>query len=403
MKLADILFAPDREKAFAGLLDGPPVRRAKYLDGTDIWLVTRYQEIRTVLTDERFSNDATKQSSTDLASNIGLPEDVAPYFTHTLGTYDPPGHTRLRRHVAREFNARRVRELRPRIKEFTDELLTAMADREQADLLEALARPLPLNVICELLGAPASDRQQLHDALSGMTSGDLEKIGAAARTLAGYFQGLVEEKRKSPGSDLLSGLTAAHDQDDGRLSNEELISMSLSLLFGGRDTTFSLIGNGAMLLLTHPEQLRWVREDPDRMSHAVEELLRLGGPADIAVLRYPLEEVELGGETISPGEPVQVVYASGNRDPEQFEDPHQLDVRRDDRSHLSFGHGVHHCVGAALGRAEGEIALRTLFTRFPDLTLAVSPEEAVYQPGMTRALATLPVRPGRSVEPAPFE
>ncbi|MFB8774646.1 cytochrome P450 family protein [Streptomyces broussonetiae] len=393
VNLVELLFGPDRDAAFARLLDGPAIRPATYFDGSQVWLVTRYHDILGVLSDKRFSNDITKQSKSNLTASIGLPEDVAPYFLHTLGTYDPPDHTRLRRLLSREFTPRRVTQLRPRIQEITDELLDSLATEPEADLIDRFAKPLPVSVICELLGIPADDRSRWLAWSEALISGDLEKIADGARNLVAYLKDLLEEKRKAPGEDVLSGLMQAHEDGD-RLSTEELVSLSLSLLIGGHDNTVNLIANGTLMLLTHPGQLARLRAEPDTMPTAVEELFRFAGPADIGVLRYALEPVEIGGVTIPAGDAVQVVYATGNRDPRRFEDPDRLDLARVDKAHLGLGHGIHHCIGAALARAEGEIALSRLITRFPDLELAAGPAGFTWKPATSRALAALPVRPG---------
>lgn len=392
-QLASILFGPDRDEAFARLLDGPPVQPAKYFDGSDVWLVTRYNDIMTVLTDRRFSNDPTKQSHLNAAAAAGLPDDVAPYFVHTFGFYDPPDHTRLRKLVTREFTPRRVRDLRPRIQQITDELLDGIAGADEVDLIEHFALPLPLQVICELLGVPADRRQQWHDWSRALTAPDLEQVAAGARGLVNHLSDLIAAKQTTPDDDLLSALGRTQEADGDRLSTEELISISLSVLIGGHETTVSLIGNGTLLLLSHPQVLGHLRADLDRIPAAVEELLRLGGPADIGVMRYTLEPVEIAGVTIPAGEPVQVLYAAGNRDPQRFDDPHRLTPDRTANAHLAFGHGIHYCLGAALARAEGDIAFRSLLSRFPDLALGVPADELTWQPGIARSLRALPVRP----------
>ncbi|PRX46997.1 6-deoxyerythronolide B hydroxylase [Prauserella shujinwangii] len=395
-QLADILFSPDRDAAFARLREGPAVVAARYFDGTGVWLVTRYDDIVTVLTDRRFSSDVTRQTTLDLASATGLPDDVAPYFTHTFGTYDPPDHTRLRTLVSREFTARRVQRLRPRIQQIVDELLDAVAGAEEFDLIDRFAMPLPLRVICELLGVPAADQERWHDWSRDLTAPDPERIAAGARALVGDITALIEEKRKAPAEDLLSALLQVRENDGDRLSAHELTSISLSILLGGHQTTVDLIGSGTFLLLTHPEQRERLRAQPDQIPTAVEELLRYAGPADIGVMRYTLEPVQIGGVTIPAGEAVQVLYATGNRDPRRFSDPDRLALDRADNPHLAFARGPHYCLGAALARAEGDIAFRGLVSRFPRLTLAVHPDQLTWKPGPVRTLGTLPVRPGPS-------
>jgi cytochrome P450 len=378
--IAGLLTASDRDTFLTGLAENGPVGRGTYVDGTPIWLVTGHPESVTVLTDPRFSSDVTKQAKIDLAASAGLPDDVAPYLLHTLGVYDPPDHTRLRRLVSREFTARRVERLRPRIEEITAELLSGLP--EEFDLIERFAYPLPIQVICELLGVPAADRDTWRAWAAGLGAPDLDRIASGARGLVGYTRELIAAKRAAPADDLLSGLVRVRDDDGDRLSDEELISVSISLLIAGHETTVGLISQSAWLLLTRSLKLTDV-------AAAVEEFLRYGGPAEIAVMRYTLEPVELGGVTIPEGEAVQVVYAAANRDARRFERPGLLDLHRPDNAHLGFGHGIHYCLGAALARAEAQIALTGLFERFPSLALA---GEVGWQPGFKRALSGLPVR-----------
>ncbi|MGR6920181.1 cytochrome P450 family protein [[Actinomadura] parvosata] len=378
--LIGLLTATDRDAFLTGLAGRGPVSAGTYLDGTPIWLVTGHPEAVTVLTDPRFSSDVTKQGKIDVAAAAGLPADVAPYLMHTLGAYDPPDHTRLRRLVSREFTARRVERLRPRIEQIAGELLTGLPG--EFDLIERYAYPLPIQVICELLGVPGADRDTWRAWAADLGAPDPARIAAGARGLVGYVRDLVAAKRRAPADDLLSGLVRVRDEDGDRLGDEELIALSISILLAGHETTVGLISQSAWLLLTRPL-------DRGDAGTAVEEFLRYSGPAELAVLRHTLEPVELGGVTIPAGEAVQVVYAAANRDPRRFDRPGELDLHRLDNAHLGFGHGIHYCLGAALARAETRIALTTLFDRFPALTLA---GEAGWQPGFKRALTGLPVR-----------
>ncbi|MGW0060421.1 cytochrome P450 family protein [Streptosporangium sandarakinum] len=388
--LADLFTARDRDAFWSALAADGPVSRGHYLDGTEIWLVTGYPESLTVLTDPRFSSDVAKQSAIDVAGAIGLPEDVAPYLMRTLGAYDPPDHTRLRRLVSREFTARRVERLRPRIEQIVDDLLAGLT--EECDLIEDFAYPLPIRVICELLGVPEADLDVWRGWAADLSAPDLERIAGGARGLVGYMAELIERKRERGGEDLLSALTAVRDGDGDRLGDDELIAMSISILIAGHETTVGLLSQSVHLLLTHPDLLAFLRADPQRIPAAVEEFLRCTGPAEIAVMRYALQPVELGGTVIPAGEAVQVVYAAANRDPRRFDGPALLDPARPDNGHLGFGHGLHYCLGAALARAETQIALRSLLERFPRLALAVPSAEITWQPGMKRALTSLPVR-----------
>ncbi|MGW3352984.1 cytochrome P450 [Nonomuraea rubra] len=261
-----------------------------------------------------------------------------------------------------------------------DELLSGLP--AEFDLIERYAYPVPIQIICELLGVPGQDRDTWRGWAADLGAPDLQRIAAGARGLVGYMRGLIAAKRAAPGEDLLSGLVRVREDDGDRLSDEELISMSISILIAGHETTVGLISQSVRLLLTRSLDLGDV-------AAAVEELLRYSGPAEIAVLRHTLEPVELGGVSIPAGEAVQVVYAAANRDPRRFDRPGLLDLHRPDNARLGFGHGILYCLGAALARAETQIALTSLLDRFPELTLA---GEAGWQPGLKRALTGLPVR-----------
>lgn len=318
--LADVLFAADRDAAIAELAAAGPVLPGRYLDGSMVWLVTGYEESLAVLNDRRFSNDPTRSGSVDIGA--AFPDDVRPYLLQTLGTNDPPDHTRLRRLVSAQFTARRVQSLRGRITEITDELLNDLDGATgEIDLIERFAYPLPIRVICELLGVPAVDRDRWRRWSTDLSASDPDRMVAGARGLIGYISQLVEAKRHAPGDDLLSALVAAHEADHDKLGTDELISVAITILVAGHETTVNLLANAVLVLLTCPERAQALRRDPDAIPRAVEELLRYCGPADIAVLRYPTEPVTLGGQLISPGEPVQIVYAAANRDPRRFTTP----------------------------------------------------------------------------------
>ncbi|WP_052423192.1 cytochrome P450 family protein [Nonomuraea candida] len=388
--LADLFAARDRDAYLAGLAGQGPVSRGRYFDGTPIWIVTGHPESLTVLTDARFGSDPARQTAIDVAAVAGLPADVAPYLMRTLGVYDPPDHTRLRRLVARGFTARRVEHLRPRIREITDRLLDGLPPR--CDLLAEFACPLPIQVICELLGVPEGDRAVWRGWAAELTAPDLDRVAAGARGLVGYMTALIGAKRARGGDDLISALIRVREEDGDRLTDEELTALSISVLIAGHETTVGLISQSVRLLLTRPELADFLRADPSRVPAAVEEFLRWTGPAEIAVMRYARAPVELAGVAIAAGEAVQVVYAAANRDPRRFDAPGLLDPARPDNGHLGFGHGIHYCLGAALARAETQIALERLLSRFPRLALVVEPAELTWRPGPQRALTALPVQ-----------
>lgn len=383
--LVSALTSPDRDTALEGLCAGPPVKTARYFDGTVITLVTGYEEIMTVLSDPRFSNDPSKQTKLDFSSAAGLPDDVRPYFVAALGAQDPPDHTRLRRLVSREFTFRRVERLKPRIQQITDELLDALS--READLVTELAYPLPIRVICELLGVPLEDQERWRRWARGMNALDPETMAASAQGLVAYVRELVAAKRTDPGEDLLSALVA-HDE----LTEAEIVSLSLSILLAGHETTVAMIAGGMLMLLNHPDQRERLTTAPEAVADAVEEFLRYNGAADSGVFRYTMEPVELAGTTIPADEPVMPLYFAGNRDPRTFPQPFELRLDRGRADHLAFGHGMHYCLGAALARAELQIAFTALLRRFPGLRLAHPESPPTWKPGPSRTLDSLPVQ-----------
>ncbi|MCC0095141.1 cytochrome P450 [Streptomyces flavotricini] len=310
---------------------------------------------------------------------------------------DPPHHTRLRRLIAREFTLRRVQAMRPRVQRIADELLDAMAARPQrtADLIKALAFPLPMTVIGELLGVPDLDRERFsHWSKEVLAPTSVPPSTTAHQKLGDYLTELVGAKAKDPGDDLLSALIRTRDEDGDALSPDELIGMAFLLLVAGHETTVNLISNGTRALLAHPDQLAALRADYDGLlDGAVEEMLRYDGPVQNTTYRYAREDMELGGTAIPAGATVLVSLAGADRDPGRYEVPDTFDIRRAPQGHLAFGHGLHFCIGAPLARMEGRIALRGLLERFPDLAEDPAGEAPTYIGGsLIRGVTRLPVR-----------
>ncbi|WP_314247393.1 cytochrome P450 family protein [Streptomyces kutzneri] len=363
------------------------------LGGERTWLVVGHEEARQALAHPGLSKNWL--GSELFASTVPVPA-VA---TSMLDT-DPPHHTRLRRLVAREFTARRVESLRPRVQQITDGLLDAMAARpdRRADLITSFAVPLPMTVICELLGVPGLDRQRFR-YWSGEIVAPLDGVGAdprAVEEMTAYLLELVAAKAEDPGEDLLSALIRTRDEDGGRLSPDELIGMAFLLLVAGHETTVNLIGNGVRALLAHPAQLAALRADPDGLlDGAVEEMLRYDGPVQHATYRFAAADLELGGVTIAAGSSVLVALAAADRDPARFVQPGPdvFDIRRTGPGHLAFGHGIHFCLGAPLARMEGRIAVRALLERFPDLAGDPDAGPPDWLPGtLMRGVTRLPLR-----------
>ncbi|MER7111834.1 cytochrome P450 family protein [Streptomyces sp. NPDC000229] len=379
-------FTADPYPYYAKLRESGPVHHVRTSLGAEVWLIVGHAEARAALADPRLS----KSSST--AGYRMLDEAViGPY----LLVLDPPDHTRLRGLVAREFTGRRVQALRPRVQALTDQLLDAMAPAGHADLVDALAFPLPITVICELLGVPAADRDTFRAwSREIVAPRRADEENAAVHALGDYLDELIEDKRcAGPTDDLLSGLLHTRLEDGDRLSAAELRAMAYLLLVAGHETTVNLIANGVRALLAHPDQLAALRADFGLLDGAVEEMLRFDGPVETGTARFAREPVPVGDTVIPQGATVLVGLGAGDRDPDRFPDPDRFDIRRDTAGHLAFGHGIHYCLGAPLARLEGRIAIRALLERFPSLTLDPSAGPLDWLPGLLmRGVRRLPVR-----------
>ncbi|MFF9852204.1 cytochrome P450 family protein [Streptomyces litmocidini] len=371
---------------YAKLREAGPVHEVRMPDGFQFWLVVGYEEGRAALADPRLAKSP---------SVIGVrPPEEEIIGVHLLAA-DAPDHTRLRRLVATEFTGRRVESLRPRIERLTHELADAMEPAGRADLVDAYAFPLPVTVICELLGVPAEDRETFRGWSKELVTPTGERgILDAVEGFGGYLDGLIEDKRAAGAADdLLSGLIAARAEDGDRLSGPELRAMAYLLLIAGHETTVNLISNTVRNLLAHPEQLAALRADPDLLDGAIEESLRYDGPVETGTFRFTREPFAIGDTAIPAGQSVLVGIGALDRDPARFPEPDRFDIRRDTKGHLAFGHGVHYCLGAPLARLEGRIALRTLLERFPRLELDADPRSLEWLPGMLmRGTRRLPVR-----------
>ncbi|MGW2492843.1 cytochrome P450 family protein [Streptomyces sp. NPDC001606] len=373
--------------AYRRLRDTAPVHRITGPDGTPAWLVTRYEDVRTALADPRLSLDK-RHAAPGTYKGFALP----PALDANLLNMDPPDHTRIRRLVGRAFTTRRVQQLRAPIRRTADRLLDALGPHGTADLIASYAAPLPITVICDLLGVPEEHRLDFRIWTDTLVAPDPARPEAARESVGamlGFFTRLLAAKRAAPADDLLSDLIAVRDEGD-RLSEDELMSLAFLILFAGYENTVQLIGNAALALLDHPDQLAALRKDPAGIPAAVEELIRYEGPVLLAIRRFPVEDVTIAGVTIPAGETVWVSPSAANRDPHRFPDPDRLDLSRDAAGHLALGHGIHYCVGAPLARAETEIALAALLERFP--RLAPAEEEVRWRPSMrARGLMALPV------------
>jgi cytochrome P450 len=337
------------------------------------WVLTRYDDVIAALRDPRLAKEAI---AAWVAARFGAP---MPALGLSMLDRDPPDHTRLRGLVSKAFTPRVVEGLRPHIQQIVDGLLDRAEDAGALDLIEGFAYPLPVIVICEMLGVPVADHERFKgwslDIARGLdsallpTDSDVPRRSMAARTaLADYFRELIARRRAAPRADLLSGLIAAEEAGD-KLSENELLATCILLLIAGHETTVNLIGNGTLALLRHPDQLRLLRENPGLIGSAIEELLRYDGPVQ-RTARIPSADVTIRGRKIAKGEMVMPFIGAADRDPAQFPDPDRLDLARADNRHIAFGWGIHFCLGAPLARVEGQIAIETLVRRMPKLALA---------------------------------
>ncbi|MEU4772562.1 cytochrome P450 [Micromonospora sp. NPDC023644] len=382
---------PDRlnlDPRYARLRRDEPLTRIRMPYGEPAWLATRHADVRTVLGDPRFSR----------AASVGRdePRNTPRQQEGGILSMDPPEHTRLRRLVAKAFTARRVEQLRPRTREVAHELVDGMlAAGPPADLVAHLATPLPIRVICDLLGVPVTDQDRFHtwsEAIVSTTSLSPEQAQEYIDNLLAYMGELIARRREQPTDDLIGAMVRARDADD-RLAEDEVVRLAAGLLAAGHETTVTQIPNFVYALLTHPDEWARLRARPHLVPAAVEELMRfvpLG--ASSAFARYATEDIEFGGVLVRAGEPVVVSIPSANRDETVFAEADRLDLTRQVNPHLGFGHGVHHCVGAQLARMELQVVLETLIARTPDLRLAVPESELTWKSGLlVRGLVAMPV------------
>jgi cytochrome P450 len=356
------------------LRDAAPVHRSTTLGA---WLLTRYDDCWAVLRDPRLGKNYAQQMEGRIGTDWRKHPSIANRERSMINVHGPD-HTRLRRLVVKSFNRRTVDELRPAIQRTVDALLEPLAAAGGGDVMESVAFPLPVAVIGELLGVPEADRAQFRGLVRDTTAvfemiptpAQIAAADAAHLKIRSYFLLLLAEKRRRPRADLLSALVQVKDED--RLTDDELVDLS-SLLFGaGFETTTNLIGNGLLGLVQHPDQLALLRTDDALFANLPDELLRYDGTAQLAI-RYTLAPIEVGGVTIPEGQSIMPMLGAGNHDPARFPEPDRLDVRRADVDPLSFGGGVHYCLGAALAKAEIEIVFRALLKRFGDIALAGDP------------------------------
>ncbi|MFD9891057.1 cytochrome P450 [Amycolatopsis sp. NPDC059027] len=347
--------------------------------GVSAWLVTRHEDVRAVLGDaDRFSSAGLARHADPATSRTDAAASGRQQFADAASFMvgqDPPEHTRLRRLLTPEFTMRRMRVLEPRVRAVVGEVLDDMRDAgPPADLVESFALPIPSLVICELLGVPYSDRemfQRLSSVQLRLTASQDERT-AAFLALRTYLSDLVNRHRGAPGDDLIGMLIREHDED---VSHDELVGIALVLLIAGHETTASTLGAGTALLLEHPGQLAAIRDEPERVDDAVEELLRFLTPVHSGLPRTVMVDATVGGQEMRTGDLVVPSLPMANRDPGLAAAPDDFDISRKPVPHVAFGHGIHHCIGAPLARMELRIALPALLRRFPRLRLDGDPAD----------------------------
>ena len=392
---ADLSFIANPYPVYARLRDHAPVL---YDEATDHWLISRYGDVNALLRDRRFGRTYLHVAG---HAEMGRPEDPPELepFWHLIrdGILDmePPDHTRVRRLVSKAFTPRMVESLRPKIQAIVDRLVDGVQGIGEFDLIARLAEPLPVEVIAEMLGIPPADRHLLRPWSAEICLlyelNPSEEYGRravkASVDFSAYLRGLARERRRTPGDDLISALTQVLD-DGERLTEDELVGTCVLLLNAGHEATVNVTGNGWWSLFRNPAQLARLREDPSLVPVAVEELMRFDTPLQMFE-RWVLEDVELHGVRIPRGAELGLLFGSANHDPSVFDRPHELDLGREPNPHVTFGAGIHFCLGAPLARLEGQTAFRALLRRLPEPRLDGEPR---WRQTLTlRGLQSLPV------------
>jgi cytochrome P450 len=383
-------FQFDPSPTFAELREERPVARVRTLAGAEVWLVTRYDDVRLVLSDPRFSRAAVVREG---APRVALAKPMP----SSLTTTDPPEHTRLKRLVVPTFAHRKIEQTRPWVVSLAAQLADDVeAAGDGADLRQLFALPLPIQVICHLLGVPYEDRERFREWTElgySMRMAEADRVEHAMTSLIAYITELVETKLATldqEPKDLLDELVRAREEGD-RLSAEELVAFGVNLLVAGHETSANQISSCVAALLRDPSQWDRLVAEPELVPSAVEELLRYNRFSEVGQLRVALEDITLHGVTIKAGEGVMAALNSANRDPRAFDDPDELDLARADNRHLSFGHGPHFCLGAQLARIELQESLSVLLQHFPRMRLAKPAEELEWRRVLVSGLAELPV------------
>ncbi|WP_337031620.1 cytochrome P450 [Paenibacillus illinoisensis] len=379
-------FTQNPYPVYEKLRETDPVFKVMFPHGEFGWIITRYEDAVEVLKDQRFSKDVAKRYG---------PENQTVFVNNMLFS-DPPDHRRLRGLVQKAFTPKLVADMRSHIQDIADDLLNKIGSRDQMNLIDEYAFPLPIIVISEILGVPVEDQDKFrvwsNSIIDASSSDHAEMFEQHAKEFTEYLTDWFAKVRKNPGKDLISQLVIAEESGQ-QLTENELLGVVSLLIIAGHETTVNLIGNGVLALLEHPEQRDLLIQKPELIHNAVEEMLRYNGPVEFSTSRWALEDVEFRGQKIAKGELVIVALDSANRDTETFKDADIFDITREKSQHLAFGKGIHLCLGAPLARLEGEIAISTLLARYPEIQLQTDVTELEWRPGMiVRGLKELPVQ-----------
>ncbi len=372
---------------FAHLRDHAPIYGHQAPNGSMIWYITRHEDVLAVLRDDaHFCKDSRNTREPEVAGSASRKTAMHRLINENMLFSDPADHTRLRALVSQAFTPQRIMRQRDYIIYTANQLIDQFQEREEIDLIAAFALPLPVYVICRLLGIPEEDREEVALWSQAIISPGSRNLNFSARKrqvqlLIRYLHEMFSRRSSAPQDDLISALVHAEESGD-RLSEDELSSMVVLLLVTGHETTVNLIGNGALALLQHPRQRAQLRRSPLLWDSAIEEILRYDGPVETSTSRWARQDIVFKGHQIRRGDQVRVVLASANRDQSQFVEPDQFRIDRAPNKHLAFGYGIHYCLGAPLARLEGKIALRILFERLEDLRLAVPEEELQWRSGV---------------------
>lgn len=372
-----------------------------YREDWGLWFVSRYADVNLLLRDKRLGRAILHKHSRESLGWQAPPAEHNPFYhmqDHSMMELEPPDHTRLKMLVQKAFTPRRVEALRPRVRQIAASLADDLPTAESVDLLETFAVPLSVTVIAELLGVPAADRAHLRpwsSAIVGMyelggkdSEETAQRAVQAVVAFSDYLRGLIRSKQASPQDDLLSALAQVEAEGE-RLNEDELIATSILILNAGHEATVNVLGNGLYALFKHPDQLAMLKENPEHLPTAIEEMMRYDTPLPM-FKRWVLEDFQYGGVDLKVGQEVALLFGSANRDPEQFEHPDQFDITRQHNPHLSFGAGIHYCLGAPLARVELQVAVEVLLRRFPDMSLADA--DVSYHPTFVfRGLTELPM------------